>query len=304
MREFLPHLEAWNKEDQLVIARVVKTWGSSPRPKGSALIIDADLNMHGSVSGGCVEGDVLKKAQEIFKNGGASLERYGVSDDDAWSVGLSCGGKLDVYVQVLKKGEFRNELFSKISKNESFFWNTDLENGINTIDLHPSEREEVFSHPIKRKPLMLIIGAAHISSDLIHLAKFYDFKTVVIDPRATFAKNIHFDERPDEIVEDYPSEVLANYPLDLETYAVILSHDPKIDDNALEILLHKPLAYIGALGSKRTHAKRVKRLEEAAYSQELINRIQAPIGLAIGAKTPREIALSIMGEVLLAKNKN
>ncbi|WP_235298537.1 XdhC family protein [Portibacter marinus] len=302
MREFINHFENFERQKRIVIARVVKTWGSSPRPVGSALIIDEDYHMYGSVSGGCVEGSVLKAAKEILRTGSAEMEHYGVTDEEAWMVGLSCGGKLDVYIQPLDKGKFRTELFNKIRSNESFYWNTHLKSGNSSIDQEAIDQEAYFSHRISRKPLMLIIGAAHISSDLIHLAKFYDFTTIVIDPRATFAKNINFDEHPDQIIEAYPSEVLSDYPLDKETFAVILSHDPKIDDNALELLLNEPLAYIGALGSKRTQAKRVARLQEAGFTQKLIDRIQAPIGLDINSKTPKEIALSIMAEIIKVKN--
>ncbi|GLR18028.1 XdhC family protein [Portibacter lacus] len=304
MREFISHFDEWDTQSKIVIARVVKTWGSSPRPVGSALIIDEKDKMYGSVSGGCVEGAVLKKAKELLEdNKKFAIEDYGVSDDDAWQVGLSCGGKLTVLIQVLEKGDFRNSLFEKIRNEDSFYWLTNLENGNNWIADTEEASDHIFSQRIKRKPTMLIIGAAHISSDLIHLAKFYDFATVVIDPRSTFAKNINFDEKPDEIIESYPSEVLNNYKLDGECFAIILSHDPKIDDNALQILLRKPVAYIGALGSRRTHAKRVERLKESGFTDEEIGKIHAPIGLDISARTPNEIALSIMAEVIASKNK-
>jgi len=141
------------------------------------------------------------------------------------------------------------------------------------------------------------------SSALIHLAKFYDFDTVVIDPRTTFAENVNFDVAPDKIYNLYPSEVINDYRLDNECYAVILSHDPKIDDNALHILLKHDVAYIGALGSKKTHAKRVARLQEEGFTEEEINRIHSPIGLGINSKTPKEIALSIMAEIISVKNR-
>jgi xanthine dehydrogenase accessory factor len=305
MLEFKEHLSEWSKSDKIAIARVIGTWGSSPRPVGSALIIDEDFNMFGSVSGGCVEGSVLKQAKRLMETGGGKILSYGVTNEDAWSVGLSCGGKLDVYLQILEKDDFRKELFNKIAQNETVVWNTVIENTDvvqNTISNTTTNEANVFSHEIRRKSQMIIIGAAHISSALIHLAKFYEFETIVIDPRTTFAEQVNFDVAPDQIHNDYPSEVLGDYKLDNETYAVILSHDPKIDDNALQILLKKEVAYIGALGSKKTHAKRVQRLLDEGFSQEQVDRIHAPIGMGINSRTPKEIALSIMAEIIFVKN--
>ena len=149
---------------------------------------------------------------------------------------------------------------------------------------------------------MIIIGAAHITADLVQLAHQFDFETIVIDPRATFAKNTTFAVKPDQIIEKYPSEVLKDFPLDANTYAVILSHDPKIDDDALQILLRKKVAYIGALGSKKNHEKRSQRLLEKGFTPDDIARIDAPIGLDIKASGAKEIAFSIMGAVIKAKN--
>ena len=149
---------------------------------------------------------------------------------------------------------------------------------------------------------MLIIGVAHITVDLVQLADWYGFETVVIDPRGYFTQNIAFKKDPTQLIEAYPSEVLDQFPLDAYTYTAILSHDPKIDDNALEILLNNEVAYIGALGSKKTHAKRTARLLENGFSQEQIDTIHAPIGLSIGAKGANEIALAIMGQILEVKN--
>lgn len=335
MLEFRSHFSNWEKSEKIVIARVIKTWGSSPRPVGSCLIIDEDLNMIGSVSGGCVEGAVLKEAKALLERGGSKVLNYGVTDDDAWSVGLSCGGKITVFLQVLMKSELRESIFVNISENSSFIWLTKVEDSLTvkqqlsikygkrlgsefpqvlqeqagqaleerrskTIEHHD---EIYFAHIFPRRSQMLIIGAAHISADLIHLAKYYGFETVVIDPRGAFADKTSFVDPPDQIVQAYPSEVLENYKLDAYSYAVILSHDPKIDDNALHILLKSEVAYIGALGSKKTHAKRVGRLSEAGFSDGEIARIAAPIGVNINAKSPREIALSIMGQIVQVKNE-
>ncbi len=335
MIEFKGHFSSWINED-IVIARVVKTWGSSPRPVGSTLVIDQELNMYGSVSGGCVEGAVLKEAKKLFSSKGGKMLGYGVTDEDAWSVGLSCGGRISVYIQKLADHEFKKALFGALEKNEGVSWYTVMDDTLEVIQSLVMENEvkagavlpedqlaeiesaigernhrvlesenepPIFIHLFPRKDQMLIIGAAHITADLIHLANYYGFESIVIDPREAFADKTSFDDPPSKIIKSYPSEVLENYKLDQSTYAVILSHDPKIDDNALQILLKANVAYIGALGSKKTHAKRIARLEEAGFSSSEIKRIHAPIGLSINAKTPREIALSIMGQIIEVKNQ-
>lgn len=335
MKSFKSYFSTWETEN-IVVARVIKTWGSSPRPAGSVLVIDKALNMFGSVSGGCVEGAVLKEAKKLFETGGGRMLAYGVSDEDAWSVGLSCGGRISVYIQLWDNEALKKALFDAILNNNHCAWITTLSDtedveqtlligknqtvgGNISAETHTdavtamrershklieNENESpIFIHLFPRNDQMLIIGAAHITADLIHFANYFDFETIVIDPRAAFADKTSFDDPPSEIIKAYPSEVLENYPLDHSTFVVILSHDPKIDDNALQILLKKDVAYIGALGSKKTHAKRINRLLEAGFTNAEIEKIHAPIGLRINAKTPREIALSIIGEIVAVKNE-
>jgi xanthine dehydrogenase accessory factor len=168
---------------------------------------------------------------------------------------------------------------------------------------YESADESYFIQLFPRKPLLLIIGAAHITVDLVTLGNMYGFETVVIDPRGFFADNTEFNDPPSRIIKSYPSEVLNEFPLDAYTFAAILSHDPKIDDNALEVLLPSETAYIGALGSRKTQAKRIKRLQEKGIPDDQIERINAPIGLGIHAKSAREIALSVMAEIISVKNQ-
>lgn len=331
MREFIDHFDTWSSMERIVVARVIKTWGSSPRPIGSTLVIDKQRKMYGSVSGGCVEGSVLKSAEELFVKGGSKILSFGVSNEEAWTVGLSCGGSLNVILQALDKGEFRTQLFDQISRNISSVWISNLGDSDNKSDLildsdevtsHPIESlaiqtlekrksavvecdgEEYFFHSFPRKAQLFIIGAAHISSDLIHLGNRHGFETIVIDPRKTFADLTSFPDPPSKIYNSYPSEVLGQYRMDENTYAVVLSHDPKIDDNALHVLLEHSIAYIGALGSKKNQAKRQVRLAEAGYSEQQISRISGPVGISIHAKSPREIALSIMAEIIKVKNEH
>lgn len=304
------------------------------------MIVGHDGTMSGSVSGGCVEGAVVKEAMKLNIAGGGKPLAYGVTDDDAWSVGLSCGGRIQVYAERFIAFDTREEeqavwaaLRTCLATNSPCILITSLVEGENKHTLldpaavlightiPDAVRDEALSTYRKRKHCvvehestsyfiqvfprrshMLVIGAAHVTTHLVDLAAMYDFETTVIDPRGAFATGTHFNNAPDRIVESYPSEVLEEIELDPYTYAVILSHDPKIDDNALHVLLKSDVAYIGALGSKKTHAKRVVRLLSAGFSEEEVDKIHAPIGSPINALRPKEIALSIIAEIISVKN--
>jgi len=335
MREYIEKIKNWSHQNKKVaLARVVKTWGSSPRPVGSVMLIDEDGKMSGSVSGGCVEGAVVKRAMQALEdNGDVSLD-YGVSDEDAWSVGLSCGGSIQVFLQTVDFGQgVWKELMESVDQNRSAILISTLADGKsgNTLikedgevlgdsipesvleaakesyrkrvhQIYETEGKHYFIQLFPRRPLLLIIGAAHITVDLVSLGNMYGFETVVIDPRGFFADHTTFNDPPSKVIKAYPSEVLNNYSLDSYTFAAILSHDPKIDDNALEILLPSEVAYIGALGSRKTHEKRKARLLEKGISEDQLSRINAPIGLGIHAKSAREIALSVIAEIISVKN--
>lgn len=342
MKELFLNIENWtNKKKVFAIATVTKTWGSSPRPVGSTMIISEDMEMAGSVSGGCVEGAVLKAASDVISNGGGKKLAFGVTDEEAWQVGLSCGGSIQVYLERFMSADERDAekevwqaLSTCLSENSPCVLLTKLVDGVNdhilikpdgthagrtpsaelsaqALQAYKERKNQVieagdhqyFVQVFPRKSQMLIIGAAHITADLIQLAKLYDFETIVIDPRGVFTNKTQFNTPPDQIFEKYPQEVLGDFTLDAYTFAVILSHDPKIDDNALHILLRSEVAYIGALGSRKTQAKRVARLTEAEFTEAEISRIHAPIGVDIKAKKPREIALSIMGEIIRVQNE-
>ncbi|MBS1543802.1 MAG: XdhC family protein [Bacteroidetes bacterium] len=336
MKDLLPEITSWlSVRKPFAMARVIQTWGSSPRPVGSALIINADGAMAGSVSGGCVEGHVVKEAKGVIGGKTGKKLSYGVTDDEAWSVGLTCGGKVQVYLQYFDGDEAAmKQMLVALKENRSGVMVTALKDGATensflttdgkwygaslpadvatragealtrrTHETMESGGVQYFLQVFPRRSQMLIIGAAHITADLVQLAQWHDFETIVIDPRGAFADKTHFTVEPDRIHVNYPSEVLNDYPLDNFTYAVILSHDPKIDDNALQILLKKPLAYIGALGSRKTHEKRIDRLRGAGFSEAEIGKVEAPIGIDINAQGAREIALAIMGSVVKKKNE-
>jgi len=339
MKEFHKNISQWIEEKKtFAIATVIQAWGSSPRPIGSAMIVSEDLEMMGSVSGGCVEGQILREAQTVLMDGQSKRLAYGITDENAWSVGLSCGGKMQVFLEDFTKFEAKNKaiwtalqmcfqndkgciLVRKIEEGASEYLliypnGTTVGTTQNDVliqeglSAYKERKSQVFTHNetayfaqiFPKKDQLLIVGAAHITVDLLQLAKLYDFETVLIDPRKVFAEKTQFTIPPDQLLIDYPSEVLSNFDLDAYTYAVILSHDPKIDDNALHVLLKSNIGYIGALGSRKTHAKRVARLQEAGFDEKNIARIYAPIGLDIRAKKPKEIALSIMAELVKVRN--
>lgn len=324
MKEWIPRIkELVEKEKPFAVARVVSTWRSSPRPVGSTMIILDSGEMMGSVSGGCVEVSVVKKALEIFKTKQSELVHYGIADDEAWEVGLSCGGQLDVFIQ--SGSDFSwSEIFKAFNQLESFCLVSSLENEkqqhLSSSDdffltptmianyqagksgMFEKNEEKFFMHTFALPHVMLLIGAAHVTSELLTLARWNEFQTVVIDPRDQFAKHSLRSTEPDNLYTSWPQEVLPTLTLNAHTYAVVLSHDPKIDDPALRILLQSQVAYVGALGSRKTHAKRVERLLEQGISQKQINKIDAPIGIDIGSHTAKEIALSIMAGIIKVKN--
>ena len=331
MIDIVSSIRNLNREGKtLAIATVINTWKSSPRPIGSTLLITANGEMTGSVSGGCVEGAVVKKALECLKTNKGELVHFGVADEEAWEVGLSCGGALDVFIQPFYSEAIWATIDELISNDEGFMVLTTLDSqpehailkangeivGSKLDKILLPEMEAAYyvgescvlstgNHFVQvfpKKPLMLLIGSAHITVELTELAHLFGFETHLIDPRDTFASKTQYKEKPHTISVKWPQEVLNDITIDKNTFAVILSHDPKIDDEALKILMRTEVAYIGALGSRKTHAKRVERLVTYGFAPNEIDKIHAPIGLDIGSKLPREIALSVMAEVIKVKN--
>ncbi|MEI6410634.1 MAG: XdhC/CoxI family protein [Bacteroidota bacterium] len=338
MREFLSETDRLLHEGQAFSAvTVIKTWGSAPRPVGSMMFVGPNLEMLGSVSGGCVEGVVLRESVATTTGEPGRVLSFGVSDNDAWSVGLTCGGTIEVYLEKFPGCDdpvFWQTLRRCLFENKSCVWATRIEDGAEEHHLleidEPEARSEMpdalrahcvrawrerksqevfldetrwFLRVFPRKLQLIIVGAAHASAELVHLAHFFDFETIVIDPRAAFARNTHFSTPPDRIIEDYPAEVLPDYTLDEYTFAVVMAHDPKIDDQALFILLRSRAAYIGALSSKASNERRRARLLEAGFTEAEFSRIHAPVGLPIKSRTAREIALSIMAQIIAVKNQ-
>ena len=298
----------WIKEGKKVAqATVISTWGSAPRPVGAQLAIDEDGVFFGSVSGGCVEGAVILEAQEALRDGQCRILDYGVADEDAFAVGLACGGNIQILVEPINIGqgpkteliealvaafEARKPIALRIDFNN---WSREFltEDAILAGLSHRGENGfiGVYNPPLR----MAIVGAVHITQTLAPLARMAGFEVQLVDPRDSFASAQRF---PNEtFVDAWPDEAMGMIGLDKSTAVITLSHDPKMDTPALAEALKSDAFYIGALGSKKTHAKRVLQLTELGFSEADIARIHGPIGTNIGAKTPAEIAISIMAEV-------
>lgn len=292
------------------LCTVVQTWGSAPRRVGSQLVVSGLGEIQGSVSGGCVEGAVIVEALEALDDGKHRLLEFGVSDDDAFAVGLACGGTIRVLVEpvgsVLPE-DVLAELVEARANRQAVAVEADLEDGARRIvhdgyaerfrmDRSGFEEDERVFVTIHNPPLrMLIVGAVHIAQALVPIARVAGYDPVLIDPRETFGSQERF---PGEtIVNEWPDEGVRAFGLDARTALVLLTHDPKLDDPALTEALRSDVFYIGALGSTRTHAKRVERLTEEGFAEAEIARIHGPVGLDIGAANPGEIAVSIMAEI-------
>lgn len=289
------------KGEPLALATVVSTWGSAPRPKGSHMLVHADGRFEGSVSGGCVETDILATAAEVIAGGDFQVKHYGVADAAAWEVGLPCGGEIAVMVQRVDATQFDPELFDRIAeareRGAGATIATELENGHSQV-ARDDLTGDVFLNRYDPPRRLLIVGAVQIAQSLATLARTLDFAVTVIDPRGRFLTEERF---PGVALDDrWPDEAVAAYAPGPATAVVTLSHDIKIDDPALREALKRDTGYVGALGSRRSHAARLDRLRAAGVAEADLARIDGPVGIDIGAIGPAEIALSIAGAMVKA----
>jgi len=292
------------------LATVVETWGSAPRRIGAQLVIGGDGRIEGSVSGGCVEGAVIVEALEAIDEGEARLLEFGVSDQDAFAVGLACGGTIRVLVEPVGKvlpEPMLADLVAARAAREPLAYEVNIETGHRALrrnayadrlrmDRSGFEEDGKTFVGVHNPPLRLIVvGAVHIAQALVPMARIAGYDPALIDPRDAFASQARF---PGEtILTDWPDEAVSQLGLDTRTALVLLTHDPKLDDPALQAALAADVFYIGALGSTRTHAKRVDRMKKAGFSDAQIARIHGPIGLDIGAADPSEIAVAILAQM-------
>jgi xanthine dehydrogenase accessory factor len=345
VREVIDDLVQWWEAGEPVgVGTVVQTFRSAPRPAGASMLVGPEGTAVGSVSGGCVEGAVYEAAQEVLETGAPVLARYGVSDDDAFSVGLTCGGILHVYVEKVDRTTFPElgDVARSLREQEPvavvtcikgpadrlgrrlIVWNdrvagslgverldaaaTDDVRGLlaqgHTTVLHygvDGERRgddlELFVAAYAPPPRMLVFGAIDFAAAVARVGAFLGYQVTVCDARPVFATPRRFPDAHEVIVE-WPHRYLARTTVDERTVICVLTHDPKFDVPLLEVALKTPAAYIGAMGSRRTHSDRLARLREIGVGEAELERLHSPIGLDLGARTPEETAVSIAAEII------
>lgn len=351
MREVLnPLMTGWQAGGIAGLATVVRTFQSAPRPAGASMLVTAGGDVVGSVSGGCVEGAVYDLATQVVEDGRPVLVRYGISDDDAFSVGLTCGGILDVFVEPISSvsfpelagveediadsapvavatviehpdpsrlgrhliirphgsdGDLGSERANRAVSDDARGLLAAGRNSTLTYGPDGERRGEgmrVFVNSYAPRPRMLVFGAIDFAAALARLASFLGYRVTVCDARAVFATPARFPEA-DEVIVGWPHRYLAEQVdaglVDERTVVCVLTHDPKFDVPLLEVALTRgPFAYIGAMGSRRTHEDRLSRLRQAGLAETDLVRLHSPIGLDLGSRTPEETAVSIAAEII------
>jgi xanthine dehydrogenase accessory factor len=311
---------AWLDEEPCVaLATVVSTWGSAPVPVGGQLVVAPDERFEGSVSGGCVEAEVITAAASVIAAGRPRLLTFGVADETAWRTGLPCGGRIEVYVEALDRNSgapYLDAVLAARHARSPLVVSTDLTSGVREIfdertapageiaDCLRSGKSEAvetpagraFLHALLPAPHLVIVGATQIGQILSDLARRLGWHVTLVDPRAAFSSEDRFGDVAR--LTEWPAPSLGTLGLDRRTAVVALTHVGAIDDEALIAALRSSCAYVGALGSKRTHAARLERLRKAAIGDATLARIRAPIGLPIGAEGPAEIAVAILAEIV------
>ena len=344
MLDILDTMKRWQAEERAVaLATVVKTWGSAPRREGSKMGITREMGrvdtappaMVGSVSGGCVEGAVVEEALAGLKDGRARLLKFGVADDMAWEVGLTCGGSIEVFVEPLDSLWW--DALAELAAKDHFAVTVTIMDGAligekvlldaagavlyktaNVGSELLGEMQTVAGQSNKtgivtmgetrvmvdlqvERPHLILIGGVHVAIPLQAMATQVGFRVSIVDPRSAFASSERFPDVTN-ILHSYPDKALPQLGLDRSSYLAVLTHDPKIDDKALITALPANIPYIGVLSSGRTHRQRVARLKEAGMTDDLIAQIRTPIGIDIGASTPEEIAVCILAEIIAVRN--
>jgi xanthine dehydrogenase accessory factor len=331
MRELLEQYDAWRAQGHEVgRAVVIRTYGSSPRQAGSVLLVADDGRMVGSVSGGCIEGAAARAVLESRERGQSRVIRYGVTNEQAWEVGLACGGTIDVLIEpdvpAAAVAAARDPLASATSVLGSTLV-TELppETPPDLTDAVPATAEagdevalqqlrrdalaagrsqtahiedrHVFIEAFPVAPRLVIVGATEVARSLVGLARALGYERVVIDARTAFATRERFPD-VEQLLTDWPDEAFDKIDLGPNDAVAILSHDPKFDEPAIVEALKRGARYVGAIGSRKTQADRRRRLIEAGLSEEQLGRIRGPIGLDLGGREPAETALAILAEIV------
>ncbi|BDV33306.1 XdhC family protein [Methylocystis iwaonis] len=318
----LRQAESWRRMGRgVALATVVETFGSAPRPIGSHLAVDEAGAFCGSVSAGCVEGEVITAAQDAIADGAPRFLEFGVADEVAWRVGLSCGGRIAVHIEridadrLVLLSALNREIAARrpcavitpleggaaqlLRADDFAALNAQLRDGKSGLVRHEGRR--LFVNHYRPGPRLLVVGAVHVAQALAVMAALAGFDVTIVDPRGAYASAERFPQA--RLDMRWPDEALPDIGLDAATAVVVLTHDPKIDDPALRLALASDCFYVGALGSRATHARRVERLKASGVTPFALERLRAPIGLDIAAISPAEIAVSILAEIILARGQ-
>jgi xanthine dehydrogenase accessory factor len=343
MRDVLTRVRQWTAAGvPVAIGTVVGVSKSAPRQPGAVMAVSGEGEVAGSVSGGCVEGAVVQVAQEVLADGTPQLASYGYSDEDAFSVGLTCGGTIEVFVERLGPGSHLDPLAAALEEELPVAMATVLagpagakllvsdDDAVGTLgneglDVavtadargllaqgltgtrrygHRGERRldevEVFIESFTPPPRMLVFGAIDYAAAVARIGSFLGYRVTVCDARKIFATPQRSPDA-DEIVVEWPHRYLARTTVDARAAICVLTHDPKFDVPLLEVALETDAAYIGAMGSRRTHEDRLARLRERGVAEDRLARLRSPIGLDLGARTPEETAVSIAAELVQSR---
>jgi xanthine dehydrogenase accessory factor len=336
MKELLPDIERWREAGKKVaVATVVQAYGSAPRRPGAKMAVSEDGEFVGSVSGGCVENDVVEHAKQVIEEDHPRLVPYGISDEMAFNVGLACGGQIEVFIQPFGRafptekpvafayvvdgpeqgsgllawefGKHRGSIgqgdaFDDRVARDAMAMLKDGRSGQLRYEDAPQGPTRLFVDAYPAQPTIVIFGGVHTGVALAQLAKSVGgFRVVVVDARGAWATPERFPTA-DEIHVMHADEYLKGHPLTSQSYVAVLSHDPKLDDPALFGALQSDARFVGAIGSPKTQRERRERLGAAGLTEEQLNRLHGPIGLDIGAQSPEEIGVAILGQIIAAKN--
>jgi len=305
--EVLRTAEAWRKAGRRVtFGTIVRTWGSAPRPVGSLVVVRDDGQVVGSVSGGCVEDDLIEKVREgKIAAARPQLVTYGVTNEEATRWGLPCGGTLELVMEPVTERSALGELLETISRQQLVSRRLDLETG--EVSLRPGTWQDALSFDGRvlvtvhgPRWRLVLIGAGQLTRYLAEMARMLDYHVLVVDPRAEYADG--WDVAGVPLERGMPDDVIAAANLDGHSAVVALTHDPKIDDLALMEALKSPAFYVGAIGSKKNNDARRERLKEFDLAEGEIARLRGPVGLYIGSKTPPEIAVAILAEMTAVRH--
>ncbi len=305
--EVLKSAVAWSGEGRKVtLATIVKTWGSAPRPVGALLAIREDGLVSGSVSGGCVEDDLIDKVKSgLLAKGKPQVTTYGVTNEEATRWGLPCGGTLQLVLEPVGPQSRLQELLDTVARQQLVSRRLVLESGEVTLapglwsdGLEFDDKVLTTIHGPRWR--LILIGAGQLTTYLAEMAKMLDYQVIVIDPREEYADG--WNVSGIKVNRGMPDDVLLELGLDGHSAVVALTHDPKLDDLALLEALKSPAFYVGAIGSKKNNDARRTRLAEFDLSEAEIARLHGPVGLFLGSKTPPEIALAILGEMTAVRH--